>query len=1105
MSQMRVISLSGFCLMAAGIGLVGVLQSLSWLAAPTEGEEPRRLTESELKELAELRDVRPDTGNPPVLFRDVDYSEGPEGTWYPKGEAPVLRELVAEGKLPPVEQRTGEEPLVLEGVEGTGNFGGTWFRAATTPEDIGIIGGRLAGLSLVRWSPLGEPIAPHIAKSWVVSEGFRDWTFTLRKGMRWSDGHPFTADDIVYWWEDEINCEAALGGLAFPPDFMKVAGHVGTVEKVSDFEVRYRFPVPNPLFLERLASAYRVGCSPRHFMRRYHPEQGDPQLIEAALEARGFSAARDLYVYMRTPASTVPEVPRLWPWVYREYRANPPQAYVRNPYYWAVDTEGNQLPYLDRVFFEVKTAELIPVAAANGSLTMQTRHLSNEDYSLLMANRERNGYSVYHWFQGNGSEWAIWPNLNRFVDDSVPETKQKWALLNDRAFRQALSLGINREAIIRAVYAGQGEPAQLSPGPYSPYAHEELRRSFTDYDPPRANAMLDQLGLTRRDGEGYRTYADGRRMVWFIDYMDFTGEGPVQLIVADWARLGIRAIPRERSRSLFFFEKDAYKHDFSVMPGAGEFNPLVEPRSFVPVHSQSTFAGRYGRWYFWGGMFGHSEADKRGLAPLPGHPLRRSMEVLNAASVVPHQDERVELFSEALDIAAEMVLAFNITDPPPQPVVVTNGLRNVPRNAIFDFRYATPSNAGVETFFFDAPDEIPGTRTLLKRAMIGPTPTLNVPGSTGAGERTDRGISGLIRALLAIIFLAGLSMVGLRHPYLGRRVLIMIPTLLVVSVVTFTVIQLPPGNFLLTRLLQMEMDGAPSADEEIQNLRELYHLDEPACQQYLRWMGIYWFGTFDDADRGLLQGNLGRSMEGNIPVNRLVGDRILLTLLVSVGAILLTWVVALPIGIYSAVRQYSLADHFFTFMGFIGMCVPGFLLALILMNVSSEVFGIRMSGLFSPSFAAQPYWDWAKTADLMKHIWVPVIVLGVGGAGAMIRVMRGNLLDELNKPYVTTARAKGVRPFRLLVKYPVRLALNPFISGIGAFFPHLVSGGAIVAIVLSLPTAGPLMLSALLSEDIYLAGSMLMVLSLLGVVGTLVSDLLLLWLDPRIRMEGGQR
>ncbi len=257
--------------------------------------------------------------------------------------------------------------------------------------------------------------------------------------------------------------------------------------------------------------------------------------------------------------------------------------------------------------------------------------------------------------------------------------------------------------------------------------------------------------------------------------------------------------------------------------------------------------------------------------------------------------------------------------------------------------------------------------------------------------------------------------------------------------------------------------------------------------------------TFDAADTGLLQGNLGRTMENGQPVNQVVGDRLLLTVLISALTIAFTWAVALPIGIYSAVRQYGVGDYVATVIGFVGMAVPNFLLALVLMAL------VGVSGLFSAEYAAQPEWTWGKVLDLLGHIWIPVVVLGTGGTAGMIRVMRANLLDELHRPYVTTARAKGVRPLKLLLKYPVRLVLNPFISGIGGLLPGLVSGGAIVAIVLSLPTVGPLLLGALFMEDMYLAGSLLMVLSLLGIVGTLLSDLLLLALDPRIRMEGGGR
>ena len=242
-----------------------------------------------------------------------------------------------------------------------------------------------------------------------------------------------------------------------------------------------------------------------------------------------------------------------------------------------------------------------------------------------------------------------------------------------------------------------------------------------------------------------------------------------------------------------------------------------------------------------------------------------------------------------------------------------------------------------------------------------------------------------------------------------------------------------------------------------------------------------------------------------MPVNDILGDRLLLTFVISVLTILFTWVVAIPIGIYSAVRRYTLGDYALTMLGFIGMSVPPFLLALVLMWASAEYFGISVSGLFSVRYAADPAWSWGKVVDLFQHVWVAVVVLGVGSTAVMVRVMRANLLDELKKPYVVAARAKGVRPLKLLLKYPVRIALNPFVSSLGALFPALISGGAIVALVLSLPTIGPMLMLALLNEDTYFAASMLMVLSVLGAVGTLLSDLLLLWLDPRIRFGGSRR
>lgn len=324
--------------------------------------------------------------------------------------------------------------------------------------------------------------------------------------------------------------------------------------------------------------------------------------------------------------------------------------------------------------------------------------------------------------------------------------------------------------------------------------------------------------------------------------------------------------------------------------------------------------------------------------------------------------------------------------------------------------------------------------------------------------------------------------------YILRRLLGMIPTLGIISVIVFVVIQLPPGDIVTATLEQLASSGVDMSDERIQNMRAQYKLDQPLPIQYL-----YWIGNF-------ITGDMGFSYLYARPVNDLVWERLGYTFLISVGALVFTWLLALPIGIYSAVRQYSIADYTFTTVGLLGLATPNFLIALVLMYLGHSWFGISVGGLFSPEYLNAP-WSWDKFLDLLTHIWIPIIVVGTSGMAITMRLMRANLLDELQKPYVTTARAKGVPPFKLLMKYPVRIAINPFISTIGLLLPALLSGDAIVGVVLNLPTTGPLLVQSLISQDMYLAGSLIMLLSVLTVIGMLLSDLLLAWVDPRIRYE----
>jgi|SRR5450759_2156604 peptide/nickel transport system permease protein len=324
--------------------------------------------------------------------------------------------------------------------------------------------------------------------------------------------------------------------------------------------------------------------------------------------------------------------------------------------------------------------------------------------------------------------------------------------------------------------------------------------------------------------------------------------------------------------------------------------------------------------------------------------------------------------------------------------------------------------------------------------------------------------------------------------YIGRRLLLLIPTVIVISMISFILIQLPPGDFLTSYLMQLESQGQVIEPSVINNLRVAYGLDQPMPIQYLKWVA------------GMLHGQFGQSLAWNVPVKDLIWERLGLTFALSMSSLIFIWLVAFPVGIYSAIKQYSVGDYLFTFISFLGLGVPPFLLALVVMWLAFSKLGISVGGLFSPAFETAP-WSWAKFVDLLQHLWIPMVVLGMGGTAGLIRIMRANLLDELHKPYVTTSRAKGMPERALIVKHPVRVALNPFISTVGWTLPGLVSGSTIVSVVLNLPTTGPLLLRALQSQDMYLAGTIVLMLSIMTVVGTLISDILLAWLDPRIRLQ----
>ncbi|MBL4890692.1 MAG: ABC transporter permease [Rhizobiaceae bacterium] len=326
--------------------------------------------------------------------------------------------------------------------------------------------------------------------------------------------------------------------------------------------------------------------------------------------------------------------------------------------------------------------------------------------------------------------------------------------------------------------------------------------------------------------------------------------------------------------------------------------------------------------------------------------------------------------------------------------------------------------------------------------------------------------------------------------YIFKRILYMLPTLILTSILVFALIELPPGDYLETYVNELLAAGETVDPQQIEYLRQEYAFDRPAWERYINWAS------------GMLVGDFGYSFEFQLPVRDVIGDRLFFTIIVTFATIIFTWLIAFPIGIYSATHQYSWGDYGLTFFGLLGLAIPNFLLALVMMYLAQKWFNTSIGGLMDPEFIDKPF-SWAKFVSVLEHLWIPVIVIGTSGTAGMIRRVRANLLDELRRPYVTTARAKGMTEFKGLMKYPFRMSLNFFIADIGGILPQVISGAELVAIVLSLETTGPLLIAALQSQDMYLAGSFLMMLGFLTVIGVLISDILLAVLDPRIRLQGG--
>ncbi len=593
-------------------------------------------------------------------------------------QAPMLQQLVAQGKLPPVEERLPVDPLVIVPPEQNGPYGGTWTRFGNGPQDVGILEARLAYDGLVRWDAMSREVLPNLAVKWEVSQDSQTYTFWLRRGVKWSDGQPCTADDIVFWYQHVILNKTLTPVV--PRDF-KRGGEVMRLEKIDDFTIRFHFKEPHGLFLYDLASGrgYEMVSYPAHYLKQFHPEFVPEATLEALAEEAGLDLWSRLFNDKRDWRNV--EMPRIWPWLIKEPPPARPVVLERNPYYWKVDPDGNQLPYIDRMTFEIYDRETINLKAINGEMGMQSRHLLFTNYPLLMENREQGGYRVLHWTPGNGGDIAILPNMNH--KDPVMRV-----LLEDKRFRQALSLAIDRDEINEVGYFSVGTPRQMGPPKTSDFYSAEYEKSFIDHDVERANVLLDEMGLIARDERGVRLMSDGRPLKLTLEVASVSGSPIIELVADHWRKVGIDTEVKDMARPLWQQRIHGKLHDVTVWSSSDEQIPLLAPRWLVPVSRDAFHAVGYGHWF--------NTDGKGGEVPPP--EMQEAMAAFREIERTSDKREQIRLFQKILKLNEENLWTIGLIGEVPVIFVVKNSFRNVPDNSVTGWMFRTPGNTAVECY-----------------------------------------------------------------------------------------------------------------------------------------------------------------------------------------------------------------------------------------------------------------------------------------------------------------------------------------------------------------------------------------------------------------------
>ncbi len=611
-------------------------------------------------------------------------------------EAPELAELVARGKLPPVEERLPEEPLVIVPPDQMGPYGGTYHRYGTGVRKY--LGWRFGYERLIRMDPTGTRFVPNLAKSWKMSDGGRTWILHLRKGVRWSDGHPWNADDIMFWYKDILCNEKVREAdmyLLLVGEYM-IGGELFKLEKIDDYTIRFRYAAPNGLFLMHMAEAgaFRLlGQSPKHYLKKFHPDycESREQLNRLTQKAydKGLAGPYHLIAHQRDPDENNDPMPTLEAWIRdKEVVPGKPTVFKRNPYYWKVDPNGNQLPYIDRhVFNVVADLETINLKAINGQIGMQSRYLQFPNYALLTQKAHESHapgstttpFHIRHWV-GPGSI-GLTPNLNH-------KDKVLRKLLNDKRFRIALSVAINRHDINEVQFFGLGKARRFGPTKMSPFYHDKHAHAYVQYDPNLANQLLDEMGLTERNSQGYRKRPDGKVLRLNIDSNEQTGcvDG-LQLVAQYWQRIGIKAELKIRKRSLWFDRVSAGLHDIDAWWALDREVPLTRLALF-PRTSRHALGAQWGLWYQTGGKDGEE----------PPGEMRQVMDLYHQVEVTPDFDKQVALFHKIYDLMAENVWYIPFVYEVPILVVVQDRFRNVPEVAYYDWYSRGPGNTAIECY-----------------------------------------------------------------------------------------------------------------------------------------------------------------------------------------------------------------------------------------------------------------------------------------------------------------------------------------------------------------------------------------------------------------------